>query len=589
MSGRIPQSFIDELTARSDIVEVIGNRVALTKAGREYKAPCPFHAEKTPSFTVSPHKGFYHCFGCGAHGTAIGFLMNYENLDFVDAVEALAEMLGLEVPREGGERGGSGEEVGLYALLAEANRIYRAALKDSPKAVGYLKNRGIDGPTAARFALGYAPDSWDTLLKALGAGAARRQQLVEAGLVARNDRGREYDRFRGRIMFPIRDQRGRVIGFGGRLLGDGEPKYLNSPETPVFHKGQALYGIHEANRPAGGKAGRPGDLLVVEGYLDVASLAQHGIGPAVATLGTATTVEHVRRLTRIAERVIFCFDGDRAGRAAAWRALETVLPQAGGRVELKFLLLPEGEDPDSLVRSRGAQAFRERMETCVSLPDFLLGELENQVDLSGADGRSRLVALTQPLLLKLPSGVYRELLVAQLADRIGLKPDRLETLLDTPPRSTPPPNSQVESRHPVSGRRSTLMRKAIGLILHYPAVGAGVSGIPGLAEVAQPGVRLLRQLLDAVAENPGITTAGLLERFRSDPEGRHLGRLLEKTPLDSEEAAAQVLSDNLRRIVAAYRKERLGVLLARDTELQPQERTELEDLLKERAGNSEPP
>ena len=329
----------------------------LTKAGRDYKAPCPFHDEKTPSFTVSAQKGFYHCFGCGAHGTAIGFLMNYENLGFVDAVEALAEMLGVEVPREA--RAARRVEAGadLYKLLAEADRIYRAALKGSSRAIDYLKNRGIEGVTAARFAMGYAPDAWDTVLRTLGTDETRRRQLIDAGLVTRNDKGREYDKFRDRIMFPIRDPRGRVIGFGGRVLDSGEPKYMNSPETPVFHKGRELYGIYEAQHGRGRTIGRPDEILVVEGYLDVASLAQHGIGPSVATLGTATTVDHIRRLTRMTQRVIFCFDGDRAGRTAAWRAMETALPHAGGRVELKFLLLPEGEDPDSLVRARGAEAF----------------------------------------------------------------------------------------------------------------------------------------------------------------------------------------------------------------------------------------
>ena len=300
MSGRIPQSFIDDLVARADIVEVIGRRVSLVKAGRDYKAPCPFHDEKTPSFTVSAQKGFYHCFGCGAHGTAIGFLMNYENLDFVDAVEALAEMLGVEVPREAGSADRRRDGASLYSLLAEADRIYRGALKSNERAVNYLKDRGLVGLTAKRFAIGYAPDSWDTVLRALGTDETRKQQLLEAGLTIRNDQGKEYDRFRDRIMFPIRDPRGRVIGFGGRLLGEGEPKYMNSPETPVFHKGRALYGLYEARQRGAAGAGRPDEILVVEGYLDVASLAQHGIGPAVATLGTATTVEHIRYLTRIA-------------------------------------------------------------------------------------------------------------------------------------------------------------------------------------------------------------------------------------------------------------------------------------------------
>jgi len=584
MSGRIPQSFISELIDRADVADVIGQRVALKKAGSEFKAVCPFHDEKTPSFTVVPRKGFYHCFGCGAHGTAIGFLMEYDNLGFVEAVEVLAELLGLEVPRSGPEQD-TGREAALYAVLAEADQLYRAALRDSAAAVEYLKHRGIDGATAGRFAMGYAPDAWDTVLKALGGDGARVTELLDAGLITSNEHGRRYDRFRDRIMFPIRDVRGRVIGFGGRLLGSGEPKYLNSPETPVFHKSQALYGLYETRHTAhkarpGSKQGAPGPLLVVEGYLDVASLAQHGITPAVATLGTATTAEHVRRLSRLADSVIFCFDGDRAGRAAAWKALETALPQAGDRIEFKFLLLPDGEDPDSLVRARGGDGFRKLMRAAQPLSDFLLGELENRVDLSSADGRSRLAALTRPLLARLPAGVYRELLVGELADRIGLEAARLETLLEPEPA---PRRTDTHRTAPQAGpqRRNPLIRKAIGLVLHHPHAGAGLHDVPGLAEARQPGAALLRRLLETVAENPQITTGGLLERFRDDPEGRHLGRLAGEPPLEDDEAAPQVLRDNLQRIVVASRKERLGALLARDPELEPGEKAELESLLRE--------
>ena len=578
MSGRIPQSFIDELIARADIVELIGRRVALTKAGREYKAPCPFHDEKTPSFTVSPQKDFYHCFGCGAHGSAIGFLMNFDNLGFIDAVEALAEMLGVPVPKDAQAVHRATESNRLYDVLAEANRVYRAELKKSTRAIDYLKNRGIEGPTAARFAMGYAPDAWDFLLRRPGTDEASRRLLVDAGLVKKNEQGRHYDRFRDRIMFPIRDPRGRVVGFGGRVLGDGEPKYLNSPETPVFHKGQALYGVYEAQQ-SGPRVVRPDEILVVEGYLDVAALAQHGIGPAVATLGTATTVEHIRRLTRIVQRVVFCFDGDRAGRAAAWRAMETALPQAGGRVELKFLLLPEGEDPDSLVRAGGARAFREHMESAVPLSDFLLRELRSQVDLSSADGRSRLVALARPLLSRLPRGVYRELLIRQVAETIGVGARRLEQEIEAP-GIDPHPDGRRATGGGAPKQRGTLIRRAIGLVLNYPVIGVASSEVPDLTRVDLPGIALLRQLLEAVAENPGITTGGLLERFRTDPEGRHLGRLLDNAPLDSEEAASSVLKDMLGRIVADHLRTRLEALLAKPS-LPTEERAEV-DRIQER-------
>lgn len=581
MSGRIPHSFIDDLVARADIVDVIGRRVSLVKAGRDYKAPCPFHDEKTPSFTVSAQKGFYHCFGCGAHGTAIGFLMNYENLDFVDAVEALAEMLGLEVPREAGPSGHYGrDDGGLYRLLAEADRIYRAALRSNQRAVNYLKDRGLVGLTAKRFAIGYAPDSWDTLLRALGTDETRKRQLIEAGLAIRNETGREYDRFRDRIMFPIRDRRGRVIGFGGRLLGEGEPKYMNSPETPVFHKGRALYGIYEARQRGPSGAGRPDEILVVEGYLDVASLAQHGIGPAVATLGTATTVEHIRYLTRIASRVIFCFDGDRAGRKAAWRALETALPHAGGQVELMFLLLPEGEDPDSLVRSGGAESFRKCMDAAVPLSEFMLGELLSQVDLSSADGRSRLAALARPLLSRLPAGVWRELLIGQIAETIGVGGDALERELEKPMASPPPAGGRAVQHDAGSlarRPRGTLVRRAINLVLNYPVIVAKLTDMPDLSGVEQPGARLLHLLLKTVVENPEMAPAQLLEKFRDDSEGRHLGRLLDNAPLDTEDAAAAVLREMLRRIVAEDKKRRLQALLAKSS-LSSEERAEIGEI-----------
>ena len=597
MNGLIPQSFIDELIARTDIIEIIGSRISLKKAGREYKAVCPFHDEKTPSFTVSPHKGFYHCFGCGAHGTAIAFLMNYENLGFVDAVEALADIHGLEVPTTKQERSSSHANV-LHEVLSEADQLYRTALRKHPMAVEYLKNRGIDGETAGRFAIGYAPDAWDTVLKELGGNDKRTKDLIEAGLVIKNEQGRLYDRFRDRIMFPIRDPRGRIIGFGGRLLNSGEPKYLNSPETPVFHKGQALYGIYEArhtgqkNTPSGTNQ-TPAPVLVVEGYLDVASLTQHGIGPAVATLGTATTPAHIRQLTRLTGSVIFCFDGDRAGKAAAWKAMETVLPQAGDKVELKFLLLPDGEDPDSLLRSRGTAFFLELIDQALPLSDFLLGELASRIDLSSADGRSRLAALTRPLFNRLPTGIYRELLLAQLAERVGLSKERLEALLEEEPRSASRlgrrPTVQTNHTSPDHSnlvQRSPLIRKAIELILHHPKAGMDLENTPELIEVNQPGAELLRRLLETVAENTDITTAGLLERFRNDPEGQHLGRLASAQLLDDGEVVHQVLKDSLDRIVQNYRKERLGALLAKGQSLESQERAELEELLRKNPRNT---
>ena len=541
MSKLIPQPFIDELIDRADIVEVVGARVALKKAGASYKGLCPFHDEKTPSFTVSPDKGFYHCFGCHAGGNAIGFLMEHDHMSFPEAMETLAEMLGLEIPVERSDADRS-ENQGLLDALGEADRIYRQSLRESPEAIDYLKGRGIDGAVAKRFGIGYAPDAWDTVLRRLGRGEAHTTRLVQAGLVIANDAGRHYDRFRGRIMFPIRDRRGKVIGFGGRVLGDGEPKYLNSPETNLFHKGRALYGVYEAQR----RPGRHDEIMVVEGYLDVVSLAQHGIEPVVATLGTATSAEHVRQLTRRHKRVVFCFDGDRAGRAAAWRALETALPYAGGEVELAFLLLPEGEDPDSLVRSRGADAFADLQGRATPLSNFLIDELRQQVDLGSADGRSKVVALARPLLERLPAGVYRDLLTADLASVVGLGAERLGTLLASPAQTN------TTSQTPPH-RKSTLVRKTITLALHFPSAAGSIGDIDGLDEVDQPGAGLLRSILEVSRGNPKITPAQLIERFRGDEEGRHLPRLAAEVPLDDEKAAPEVLRDSLERLVREQR------------------------------------
>ena len=544
MAGRIPQAFIQELIVRADIVEIVGSRVTLKKAGSNYKGLCPFHGEKTPSFTVSPTKGFYHCFGCSAHGTALDFLMNHDNLSFPEAVEALAEMLGLEVPRTEGadERPRDGDE--LIGLMREADQIYRHALRESPTAIGYLKRRGIDGATAGRFGMGYAPAAWDTLLSALGTSETRIRHLAEAGLLITNESGRRYDRFRDRIMFPIRNVRGQVIGFGGRVLGDGEPKYLNSPETPIFRKGHELYGLYEARQ----HPGKLKEIIVVEGYLDVASLVQHGIENAVATLGTATTSENMRRLTRLTECVTFCFDGDRAGRAAAWRALETALPFGGGTVEIRFLLLPEGEDPDSFVRSRGPDEFRALAAEATPLSDFLVKELAARVDFAKVDGRSRFEAIAKPLLQKLPAGTYREAVMEAFGRELRLTAPMLDQLMTARPAALP-----VRTDSPGT-KRKTRVQKAITLALHYPGAAGQLAHLEQLGELTQPGTALLRRVLETARRLPNVTTANLLENLRDDPDVQYLERLVVEEPLDDEAAAPGVLDGILELMVQDARK-----------------------------------
>jgi DNA primase len=640
--ARIPQHFIDELVARTDIIEVIGSRVQLKKAGREYKACCPFHDEKTPSFWVSVDKQFYHCFGCGAHGTVLGFLMEYDHLGFIEAVEELAARAGLEVPREGGAAAGPAhpnEE--LYVAMERAALYFRQCLSGDTRARDYVKRRGLDADIVQRFGVGYAAPRWDGLLERYGATEDERQVLLRAGLIIERqpdgggaaaaapvaspagtarqqhhprERG-YYDRFRDRIMFPIRDTRGRTIGFGGRVLDQGEPKYLNSPETELFHKGRELYGLYEA-RQATRSLQR---LLVVEGYMDVVSLHQAGITYAVATLGTSTTPEHLQRIFRLVGEVVFCFDGDRAGRAAAWRALENGVAEVKQGRQVRFLFLPEGHDPDTLVREEGAAAFEARMAAATPLSEYLIRELSSRVETGSVDGRAKLVELARPLVRRIPSDVYRELLVTQLAEVVGMSAPRLGELLaaDGPetggnPGSSMPrggasaPAARAESR-PFertgagnwSGRggaaasggapgRGNLVRQAVTLLVHFPAAAQSISAqqIDAVATIDRPGIPLLTELLSQLREDPPANTAGVLERWRDRPDYGSLSKLALAVCIapDAAGAAAELKSALNRLITEESPARRLDELLAkaRDAALDDAEKQELQSLLHAR-------
>ncbi|MGD9387813.1 MAG: DNA primase [Gammaproteobacteria bacterium] len=581
--GLIPASFIDELMGRTDIVEVINARVPLKKAGREYKACCPFHGEKTPSFTVSPTKQFYHCFGCGAHGTALGFLMDYEHLSFPEAVEELASLAGLEVPRE--ESSGSDRRTDLYGLVDAVAGFYRDELKRHPPAVEYLKSRGISGQTAAVFGLGWAPEAWDAVLKRFGRDEETIRRLATAGLLIERDGGGCYDRFRGRVMFPIRDARGRVIAFGGRVLGKDEPKYLNSPETPLFHKGRELYGLYEA-RQALRQIDR---LLVVEGYMDVVGLREAGIPWAVATLGTATTPEHLERLFRVTEEVVFSFDGDRAGRQAAWRALENALPVLREGRQVRFLFLPEGEDPDSLVRAEGAEAFAARLDHALPLSDYLHDELAGRVDMDSMDGRARLAELAKPLVARVPEGVFRSLLVRRIARAAGMDETAygrfVEAAAGEPPRTPVRPAGRAR---PAPGRGS-LVRRAVALVVHFPGQVAGVPVPEGLAGSDRPGIDLLLELL--ADTRPGMSAGGLLERWREHEAWPHLQKLAAAEMLATEEVAAAELRDCLERLEEERVRLRHEALfeISRSRRLDAAEREELKTLDARLARRKETP
>ena len=541
MAGQIPQSFINDLLGRVDIVGVIGERVPLKKAGKDFQARCPFHDEKTPSFTVSQDKQFYYCFGCSASGTAITFLMEYERLPFVEAVETLAAQAGVEVPRERSGRP-QRDNSGLFAVMQRAERYYREQLRGSKPAVDYLKSRGLTGAVARDFGIGYAPESWDALQRALAAGESGNKLLIEAGLVSKNERGNVYDRFRGRILFPIRDIRGRVIGFGGRLLGDGEgPKYLNSPETPIFHKGEELYGLFEARRTVR-KLNR---LIVVEGYMDVIALAQCGVPNAVATLGTASGENHYRKLYRYVDEVACCFDGDPAGRRAAWRALENALPTLSEGRRLKFMFLPEGEDPDSLVRKEGADDFIRRLENATPAIEYLFGELVGGFDLDAIDDRAKLASMAMPYVNRVPAGALKDLMLQRVRDLTGLRPDRASPAAGTANR-----NPNAAARRGVRG----LAEQLLAMLLKRPQLLRRLSDEQVAAIVDREAASLFREVVKYLAEHPEADSAQILGRWSGDAYYDELARLHRRKSVLPAEAEAAEFTDGVARLIAAARR-----------------------------------
>jgi DNA primase len=581
MAGRIPDSFIQDLLARTDIVQVIGERLQLKKAGREYVALSPFTSEKTPSFTVSPQKQFYHCFSSGKHGTAITFLMEYERLTFPEAVEELARKAGLTVPREGG--GAAPPRLvldGPLDALAAAERIYRAELKKSPEAIEYLKQRGLTGETARRFGIGYAPDRWDTI-----AAQVDPKHALEAGLLVKNDAGRVYDFYRRRIMFPVRNTRGQVITFGGRVLpgSDDNRKYLNGRETPLFDKGRQLYGLFEARQGTGTIP----YILVVEGYMDVVMLAQHGIPHAVATMGTATTREHLNLLFKSTQRVVFCFDGDRAGRAAAWRALEQALPEVYDTRECLFMFLPDNatggkHDPDSFVQEVGAEEFSRRVGQAQSLSNFLIAELSRQVNLATPDGRARLAALALPHVGRLREGPLRSLVLDELARLTRLTRADLESQRP-PPAPAAGPEGAAE-KGPAPFPRPVL--RALQLLLERPAMAGKARHIEQLAALDAPGVPLLVAALDFFREHPEATAAQLLELWREEERGAALRRAAAE-PLQVEpEALEAEFGEALDHLAQRALRARAQALLAeaRQRELSAAEARELDTLSRQLAG-----
>jgi DNA primase len=571
MRGRIPDSFIDELLARVDIVDVIERRVPLKKAGREWTACCPFHNERSPSFTVSPAKQFYHCFGCGAHGSAIKFLMDYERLEFPDAIEELAQAVGLKVPYESSRDNGPREDkTDLYAVLDAAARWYEGELPKSAEAKAYCAKRGLDADTIARFRIGWAPAGYDGVIRMLGTNERRMQLLTEAGMVASSERGSKYDRFRERLMFPIMDRRGRVIAFGGRVLQSEQgPKYLNSPETPLFHKGRELFALWQVKQANSGLA----RIVVVEGYMDVIALHQAGLPIAVATLGTATTPDHTEVLFRAAPDVVFCFDGDRAGRAAAWKALESALPRLRDGRQAYFLFLPDGEDPDTLVRKEGKEGFEKRLREATPLSEYFFGELSHDVDMASLDGRARLAERARPLIARLPDGAFRDLMAQELEKRSGAR-----AVLEQDS------NARRVVQRPVAVQRS-LVRSAISLFLAQPGIADQVEKPYGFLRLDKPGVDLLAELLDTARARPGINPAMLVEHFHERPEYNALQKLMAATAVGEPESQRIEFFDALVKMEQQAITQRRDALVAKNREgtLTDAEKAELRELLAARA------
>ena len=564
MPGRIPQAFIDDLIARTDIVALIEGYVPLKKKGKEYMACCPFHDEKTPSFTVSPDKQFYHCFGCGAHGTAIGFLMEFERLDFLEAVEKLAQQSGLEIPRDG-TAVVTNDYQALFTVLERANTYYRKMLSQSRQPVEYLKTRGVSGEIAAKFNLGYAPDGFNNLLNQFE-GVATEEQLIKVGLIKTNDQGNQFDRFRNRIMFPIKDRRGRVIGFGGRVLGNEIPKYLNSPETPIFHKSEALYGLYEARKAKETTQ----SILVVEGYMDVVALAQHGIENVVATLGTATTAQHVQQLYRYTQEITFCFDGDRAGRDAAWRAAQQTVPVFKDGCEAKFLFLPQGEDPDSLIRERGKEIFLQHIREGKSLSTYILDKLKEDIDIRTPAGKARLAQTARPLLEKFPQGIFKKLIFKELEKIVG---SSIHYGVATADRK------KTDATRTVS-TKGTPVRLAIAALLRDPSLALKVDSVAELEKSTIPGVALLTKIITSWKEQPELSHAVLIERFRDHQEEQQIQKLLTWDSPELEDPA-QAFGDAMTWIRRKTHEIHVRELIDKESTdgLSEDEKQKLKDLL----------
>ena len=559
MSERIPQDFIDDLIERADVSEVIGKRVEIKKAGKEYKACCPFHNEKTPSFTVSPEKGFYHCFGCGAHGTALGFLMDYERLTFVEAIEELAKMVGVAVPKTKEDRVVSKENNHLKNLLSQISEYYEKNLKESKNAIEYFKYRGIDGTTAKHYALGFAKDSWDDVLNNFGKTERDKKQLLACGLLIKKDGGGYYDRFRNRVMFPIRNNRGEVVGFGGRVITDEEPKYLNSPETTLFKKGELLYGLFESKKSIAERK----SAVIVEGYTDVIGLYQFGVGNSLATLGTATTDNHINKVFRISDQIIFCFDGDDAGRKAAEKAMKLCLPLVRKNKEAYFLIL-EDEDPDEFIRQHGHQEFEARLATAKSTDEFLITICNQNSDINSVKGKANAVENAMALVDTIQDGIYKDLMIEKIALEYNLALEKVAKY--APSKKITKKVSRTDGQRKKRAylkNRPSLINQAIRILLHKPELGKMIDLNNQFKHLDQKGIGVLREIIQLIHTKDSIKLATIIEHFQDQKLQSYLSQLAMGDGLINKDEMLSEFNDITQRLNTQDLRKELAILIER--------------------------
>lgn len=578
MSERIPQDFIDDLIERADVSEVIGKRVEIKKAGKEYKACCPFHNEKTPSFTVSPEKGFYHCFGCGAHGTALGFLMDYERLTFVEAIEELAKMVGIPVPKTKEDRVVNKENNDLKSLLSRVSKHYEKNLKESTIAIEYFKSRGIDGETARHYALGFAKKSYDDILKNFGKTDKDRKQLLACGLLTEKDDGGYFDKFRNRVMFPIRNNRGEVVGFGGRVIADEEPKYLNSPGTVLFKKGELLYGLFESKKSIAER----NSAIIVEGYTDVIGLYQFGVGNSLATLGTATTDNHINKIFRISDQIIFCFDGDEPGRKAAEKAMKLCLPLVRKNKEAYFLIL-EDEDPDEFIRKHGHKQFEARLATAQSTDEFLINICNKTSDITSVKGKANAIENAMALVNTIQDGIYKDLMVEKIASEYNLTLEKLVNYVPSQKITKKASRTDAQRNKPAYLKnRPSLINQAIRILLHKPELGKIIDLNNQFKHLDQKGVNVLREIIQLIHAKDSIKLATIIEHFQDQKLQRYLSQLAMDEGLINKNEMLSEFNDITQRLNIQDLRKELTILIerAKNKSLNDQDARRLKELSK---------